>query len=66
MLIYNLLDKYPLFKYSNRNIHVLLNGLSDINIVALKAIAWCGQLSGFSSKISVVGIGINKKVEENM
>lgn len=64
MLICNLLDKYPLFRYSDSEIHVLLHGLSEINIVALKAIAWCGQLSEFSVKISVVGINLKDKTEE--
>ena len=63
-LIYNLLNNYPLFKYAKSDIHVLLHGLSQINIVALKAIAWCGQLSGFSMKISVVGINIQDKINE--
>ena len=30
----------------------------------MKAIAWCGQLCGFSLKVSVVGVDINKQVEE--
>lgn len=64
LLIYNLLDKYPLFKYAKSNIHILLYGLSQINIVALKAIVWCGQLSGYSMKISVVGVDIEKQIEE--
>lgn len=64
MLIYNLLDKYPLFKFAKSDIHVLLHGLSSINIVALKAIAWCGQLSGFTMKISIVGINIADQIDE--
>lgn len=63
-LIYNLLNNYPLFKYAKSDIHVLLHGLSQINIVALKAIAWCGQLCDFSMKISVVGINIQDKINE--
>lgn len=64
MLVYNLLNKYPLFKFAKSDIHVLLHGLSYINIVALKAIAWCGQLSGFNVKISVVGIDIGNQIED--
>lgn len=64
MLIYNLLDKYPLFKFAKPNIHVLLHGLSPINIIALKSIAWCGQLCGFSIRISVVGTDIKEKTDE--
>lgn len=64
MLIYDLLDKYPLFKFGKPNIHVLLHGLSDINKVALKAIVWCGQLIGFSMKISVVGTNIKNQIDE--
>lgn len=64
MLVYNLLDKYPLFKFAKSDIHVLLHGLSYINMVALKAIAWCGQLSGFSMRISVVGVDISKQINE--
>lgn len=64
MLIYNLLNRYPLFKYAKSDIHVLLHGLSKINIVALKAIAWCGQLCGYSMRISIVGIHIKEKIDE--
>ena len=63
MLIYNLLDKYPLMKYQSSGAHVLLHGLSDMNIIALKAIAWCGQISNFSLRISVVGIDIKNRME---
>lgn len=62
MLIYRLLDQYPLFQFAKSDIHVLLHGLSRINVVALKAIAWCGQLSGFSMRISVVGVGIGDQI----
>lgn len=64
ILIYNLLDQYPLMNYGEKSIHVLLHGLSTMNEVALKAIAWCGQISGFSLRISVVGIDIAKKVQD--
>lgn len=64
LLVYNLLDKYPLFKFAKSDIHVLLHGLSYINMVALKAISWCGQLSGFSLRISVVGVNIDKQINE--
>ena len=64
MLLYNLLHQYPLFEYARTDINVLLHGLSPINIVALKTIAWCGQLSGYSIKITVVGMDIKKQVEE--
>lgn len=64
ILVYSLLDTYPLTHYAKSKIHVLLYGLSEINIVALKAIAWCGQLSGFSVKISVVGIDIENQVSD--
>lgn len=63
MLVYNLLDKHPLMKYNRQGAHVLLHGLSDMNIVALKAIAWCGQMSNFSLRISVVGINITDRVD---
>ncbi len=63
-LVYNLLDKYPLFKYTESDIHVLLHGMTPLTTVALKAIAWCGQLNGFGMKISVVGIDINSKIDD--
>ncbi len=62
--IYQLLDQYPLFDVKSSKIHVLLHGLSEINKVALKAISWCGQLDGFSMKISIVGVGISDAVDE--
>ena len=64
MQVYNLLDKYPLMKYGKSGIHVLLHGLSSMNVVALKAIAWCGQISGYSLRISVVGIDIKKREQD--
>lgn len=64
MMIYSLLDKYPLYKYANPDIHVLLYGLSQVNIVAIKAIAWCGQISNISLKVSVVGVDIERQIEE--
>ena len=64
ILIYKLLDQYPLFRYAGNEINILLYGLSHINLIALKAIIWCGQLSGFSLRISVVGQGICRQVEE--
>lgn len=64
MLIYNLLNKYPLFKYADSDIHVLLHGISSINLTALKAIAWCGQICGYSLKISVVGVDIQKAIDK--
>lgn len=64
MLIYNLLDKYPLIKFAKSDIRILLHGLSQINLIALKTIVWCGQLSGFSMKISVVGIDMEKQIDD--
>lgn len=64
MLVYNLLDRYPLMKYSRTGAHVLIHGLSDMNIVALKAIIWCGQMSGFSLRASVVGVDIGDRINE--
>ncbi len=64
MLLYNLLDKYPLFKYAKDKIHILLYGLSEVNITALRTIAWCGQLGGFSLKISVVGLNIQRQIDD--
>lgn len=55
MLIYKLLDQYPLYRHASNQIHVLLWGLRPINAIALRAIAWCGQLTGFETRISVVG-----------
>lgn len=63
-LIYNLLNRYPLFKYAKDSIHLLIHGLSPINMVALKTVCWCGTLSGFSLKISVVGVDIQSQIDE--
>ena len=64
MLIYKLLDRYPLYKFVKSDIHVLLHGLSYINATVLRAVAWCGQLGGFNMKISVVGVDIGDEIEE--
>ena len=64
MLVYNLLDKHPLMKYGRSGAHVLIHGLSDMNVVALKAVAWCGQMSNFSLRISVVGVDMVDRINE--
>lgn len=64
LLVYDLLDKYPLMQYAKDKIHILLYGLSEINVIALRAVCWCSQLSGYSVKISAVGMGIAQKAEE--
>lgn len=66
ILAYNLLDQYPLMKSATKGVHVLLHGLSPINVVALRAVAWCGQIAGFSLRISVVGIDIGDQKEDLM
>ena len=64
MLVYNLLDKHPLMKYGRSGAHVLIHGLSDMNVVALKAVAWCGQMSNFTLRISVVGVDMVDRINE--
>lgn len=64
MLVYNLLDSYPLMKSATSSLHVLIHGFSPLCKTALKAIAWCGQLSGFSLRVSVVGTDIGESVNE--
>ncbi len=64
LLIYNLLDRYPLMRYGKTGIHVLLYGLSDVHIAALKAVIWCGQISNFSLRVSAVGINIKDRIED--
>ena len=64
MLIYGLLNRYPLYKHAKGSIHVLLHGLSPINVIAMRSIAWCGQLYGFSTRISVVGIHIDDQAKD--
>ena len=64
MLIYNLLNRYPLFSFAKEKIHVLLHGLSPVNVVALRAIAWCGQLGGYHTRISVVGVDIEDAIND--
>ncbi len=63
-LIYNLLDKYPLYTYAKKDIHVLLYGASQINVMALRIISWCGKLYNYSLKISVVGKDIEETENE--
>lgn len=63
-VIYDLLSKWPLYTNTDTRIHVLLHGLSKINQIALKTILWCGQVSGYSLCISVVGTNITSIIEE--
>ena len=63
LLIYNLLDCYPLTRYGKAGIHVLLYGLSEVHIAALKAVMWCGQISNFTIRISAVDINIKDRIE---
>jgi hypothetical protein len=65
-LAYNLLDQYSLVKTAGKDVHVLLHGLSGMNVVALRAVAWCGQLSGIPLRISVVGVDLREKQSELM
>lgn len=62
IIVYNLLDRYPLMQSARDGIHVLLYGCSRLNMIALKAILWCGQLSGISLRISLVGVRITEQV----
>ncbi len=52
---YNLLERYPLYRYANGNdIHVLLCGFSDEGDAFLRAAAWCGQVAGYRLRFSVL------------
>lgn len=52
---YNLLERYPLFRYANgSDIHVLICGLSDEGDAFLRSAAWCGQVAGYHLRFSVV------------
>lgn len=53
---YDLLERYPLFRYANGDdIHVLVCGLSGAAKAFLQAAAWCGQIAGYRLRFSVVG-----------
>jgi site-specific recombinase XerD len=65
-LIYSLLDRYPLSKFASSQLHVLLHGMSPINIIALRAIAWCSKLGSFRTKISLVGLNIADVYEDRL
>ena len=53
---YNLLERYPLFRYAeDGTIHVLICGFSGEGEAFLRAAAWCGQLDGYRLRFSVVG-----------
>lgn len=61
--IYNLLLKYPMLKYASSKIHALLYGFTSINVAALKAICWCGQIDGIELEISVIGKHIKDEID---
>ena len=63
-LIYNLLNDHSMLSRATDHVHVLLHGMSQINVVALRAVAWCGQLAGFPLRISVVGTGIGQQISD--
>lgn len=59
---YNLLERYPLFRYANgKDIHVLICGMSDEGEAFLRAAAWCGQVAGYRLRFSVVDRNITDR-----
>lgn len=64
-MVYNLLLEYPLIgSAEDESMHVLLYGLSRINTIALRSIAWVGQISGVSLRVSVVGTDIENNISD--
>ncbi|MBQ3102805.1 MAG: hypothetical protein IJC58_00810 [Oscillospiraceae bacterium] len=56
LLIYDLLDRYPLYRYAkDGKINVLLCGNGSILESALRTVLWCGQLDGYTLQVDVVG-----------
>lgn len=54
--IYNLLDRYPLYKGAKDNlISVLIFGYGKMGKALLKTAAWVGQLPGYRLEINIVG-----------
>lgn len=55
MSVYRLFDEHPLYECIKRNIiSVLICGLNDVGLEALKAALWMGQLYGVSLKLNVI------------
>lgn len=62
---YNLLERYPLFRYANgQDIHVLVCGWTDRGGAFLRAAAWCGQVAGYQLRFSVVGKDITDRADD--
>ena len=63
-IAYDLLNEYPLCKHAtNSEISILLCGLDKLDKAFLRAALWCGQLAGYKLKVRVVGIDIEKEIE---
>lgn len=55
LLVYDLLDRYPLYRYAKDDkINVLLCGDGDIMESALRTVLWCGQLDGYELQVNVI------------
>ena len=62
---YNLLVRYPLFRYARgKDIHVLICGLSDEGDAVLRAAAWCGQVAGYRLRFSVIDRDITARAAD--
>lgn len=56
-VIYNLLDKYPLYLNAiNNKISILIIGCGNTGKEFLKSVIWCGQVMGYKLQITVVDI----------
>ncbi len=51
--VFNLFSEQPLYQNcENKKIHILIAGASEIGLECLRTAAWCGQMDGFSLKIT--------------
>lgn len=55
LLIYDLLDRYPLYRSAkDGKINVLLCGNGNLMESALRTILWCGQLDGYALQVNII------------
>lgn len=65
-VIYNLLDTYPLYlKAKNNNISILIVGCGKTGKEFFKSVLWCGQVMGYTLKITIVDKLANE-IKENI
>ena len=65
MAVYRLLEEYPLPHYAtDHKISVLITGFSQVSAMALRTVAWVGQLAGYELSVTLMAKNAERKIED--